>query len=393
MINENSNNISEKDEFQCLFQEIYDNIDIHKLKNGKKIMDNIKKSVENFQKDTKDKKTNLVIIGDYNSGKTTCCNSLIASLINEDKCKSWSNIGDFLPWAIVENTYYITVVECSNSCDFSLEHFEDEKLIKSITTRADQVENIKEYLYELDDKSDEKLREISRLEENRLEVPDLKDKFPMTVILIKIPQFSKELRIIDTPSLSTRILSDVCFEFLQKKGLVNIIFLILRNSHHRIVYDKGFKLAINNIVNSYPNSLSILLLTQIDEIIHEESKRLKMCQSELKRFLTFFGDKSKSLNYIGTFFVSCREALKDNEIYKKGMIKLKLKLIGVIIHKLKYCFKEYYSFMSEPENCFTSDEVNIIQTASVKSCEKYQESFKTWVEIENKEYENFEKNI
>ena len=118
-----------------------------------------------------------------------------------------------------------------------------------------------------------------------------------------------------------------------------------------------------------------------------------MCQSELKRFLTFFGDKSKSLNYIGTFFVSCREALKDNEIYKKGMIKLKLKLIGVIIHKLKYCFKEYYSFMSEPENCFTSDEVNIIQTASVKSCEKYQESFKTWVEIENKEYENFEKNI
>ena len=49
--------------------------------------------------------------------------------------------------------------------------------------------------------------------------------------------------------------------------------------------------------------------------------------------------------------------------------------------------------MSEPENCFTSDEVNIIQTASVKSCEKYQESFKTWVEIENKEYENFEKNI
>jgi len=377
MINENSNNISEKDEFQCLFQEIYDNIDIHKLKNGKKIMDNIKKSVENFQKDTKDKKTNLVLIGDYNSGKTTCCNSLIASLINEDKCKSWSNIGDFLPWAIVENTYYITVVECSNSCDFSLEHFEDEKLIKSITTRADQVENIKEYLYELDDKSDEKLREISRLEENRLEVPDLKDKFPMTVILIKIPQFSKELRIIDTPSLSTRILSDVCFEFLQKKGLVNIIFLILRNSHHRIVYDKGFKLAINNIVNSYPNSLSILLLTQIDEIIHEESKRLKMCQSELKRFLTFFGDKSKSLNYIGTFFVSCREALKDNEIYKKGMIKLKLKLIGVIIHKLKYCFKEYYSFMSEPENCFTSDEVNIIQTASVKSCEKYQESFKT----------------
>ena len=71
----------EKDDFQCLFQEIYEILDENKYKIKEENIIEVKKSVQQIQVNTNYKKTNLVLVGDFNSGKTTCCNTLIASLI------------------------------------------------------------------------------------------------------------------------------------------------------------------------------------------------------------------------------------------------------------------------------------------------------------------------
>jgi len=393
-LDDNNNDTSkvDKDVFQCLFKEINDHLENSKNNINIEKINEFKNSIEKIKSETIDKKTNLVLVGDFNSGKTTCCNSLIASLV-DNQFKPWSTYDDFLVSANTENTYFITVVESSDSNKFSLEHYVDNKLIKNITVRADDVEEIKTYLIDLDNKSTEKLKEIAEIEAKRIEDPNFKGKVPMTIVKVKIPGFSEKFRIIDIPGMTSSTLRDRFFNFLEEKCLVNI-FLIIRSLVHTKVSDPDFVITTNNICSTYPNSLSLLILTKVDELIKEKKDRnLKKYQDNLKEFLTYFGEKCTSLKNYGTFIVSCKEALEDNEIYKNGIIKLKNNIknlehtfaekqkMNSLITRLKHCFNEFNSSNTELNNIFDIDEVDEVRSASVISCCKLQDNIIKWINI------------
>jgi len=121
--------LQSKAKFNNLFEDIFrylnenDNI---------RFIDDFKKTVEKIQTEMNDKKTNLILVGDFNSGKTTCCNSLIASFMMANQTEGpWKKeYENFLITTRTENTYYITVVESSNDSMYYLEHFINDKLEK-----------------------------------------------------------------------------------------------------------------------------------------------------------------------------------------------------------------------------------------------------------------------
>jgi len=408
---ENNSLKKQTDESQCLFEEINKILDDEKYKVKKENIIEVKKSVEKIQNDTNDKKTNIVLVGDFNSGKTTCFNTLIATFMLEDNSKSWSTYNNFSPSSKTENTYYILVAERSKSDNFELYHYKDENLIKTISSTPDQVKDIKKYLIDLDIKSTEELSKIKdievKLREER-ENPNFSQKnpkdiktVPMNIVKIMIPGFSEDFRIIDIPGLTSVTLCKGFFNYLDKNCLVNI-FLVVRSLVHPKVTDADFVIASNNIVKKYPNSLTLLLLTKVDEIIEEEIEyELVKFQDILKMFLGEFCEKSKLLNYFGTYLVSCKEALKNNEVYKNGMNNLKNCIIDIeqkfskkqkmtyLLVKLNYCFNEFNNLISEKINCFTTYEISQLKKASVISCDEFEKSIKTWINIKIKDIKYF----
>jgi len=390
MITLNIDDANDKDEIQCLFKEIYELLE-SKFKFNEENITEFKNSVEKIHNETNDEKTNLVLVGDFNSGKTTCCNALIASLLN-DQFKPWTKFDDFLPSSRTENTYFITVVESSDTNKFYLEHYEDDKLIKKIAVRADDVEEIKTYLLDLDNRSNERLREIAEIEVKRREDPNFNEKVPRTLVKVMIPGFSEKFRIIDVPGMTSTTLCDDFFHFLQERCLVNI-FLIIRSLIHTKVSDAEFVIATNNIISRYPNSLSLLILTKVDGIIEEtDNSNLKKYQDNLKEFLTYFGKKSKSLKNLGTYVVSCIKALEDIEIYKNGVIKLKNHILDIeqkfsksqkiicLLNKLRYQLEKFNSrISSDQEMCFNDDEYEEILMAKKLSCEHFKCEITNWL--------------
>ena len=253
---------------------------------------------------------------------------------------------------------------------------------------------------DLDEKSTDKLKEINDLEVKRREVANYNEKIPMLIVKVMIPNFSDKFRIIDIPGMTSPSLCDGFFNFLQKECLVNI-FLIVRSLVHTKVSNVDFVIATNNMISKYPNSLSLLILTKIDEIIKENNpKDLKNNEKNLKSFLTDFGKKSNFLNYLGGYVVNCKEALNDTDIYKNGVIKLKNHIIDIehkfaerqkmtcLILKLRYLFNELNSVISEQVNCLNSYEVLQLKKACDQSCNKFDDSIDNWF-MDIKEYRFF----
>jgi len=399
--------------FKCLFDELYKLIDENKFKINEYHLDKFKKSIEKIEIDTNDTKTNLVLVGDFNSGKTTCCNSLIASLINENDNNPWKDYDDLLPSSESENTYFITVIESSDSGNFELDHYEDDKLIKNIsstgtteTTEGSETTKvnlgkIRDYLEALDKNSTVILKEKNDIELKRSEDPNFKGRCPMNVVKVRIPFFSEKFRILDIPGMTNSSLRDEFMNYLQKNCLVSI-FLVVRSLVHVKVTDVDFLKTTNKIVEEYPNSLSLLILTKVDSIKEKKPKDLEKFQGNLKSFLSYFEEKSKLLNNFETYIISCKESLEDNDVYKIGVVNLKnymkeieLKFaerqkMAKLILKLKFCLHEFNSIVSEKVNCFDNYEVSQVKNASVQACDIFEEKIKIWIDKEINQYKYFE---
>jgi len=281
---------------------------------------------------------------------------------------------------------------------YYLEHFINDKLEKTITN---DLQLIRKYLIELDDLSTEKLIEIAKIEELRVNNETCKETVSIEKVYLKIPGFSDKFRIIDMPGMTNSSIRDEFFKFINKKCLINI-FLIMRNLTQKKVSDVEFIITTNMIISRYPNSLSLLILSKVDALISEkDNANLKKYQDNLEQFLKHYENKGKFLKNCNIHILSCKEALKDIEIYKKGVNKLKDKIIDIhqnhsenqrligIINKLRYYSEDFNSKISEKYS-FDKDEIEIIYYASQESYYTLKDKITYWLNNDLFSFELFQ---
>ncbi len=352
----------------------------------------LKHRLSKIQEESKEKKTNIIVFGDYNAGKTTLINSLIAAFVNMNINLKWNM--DLLPSSLTENTYYITVVEDSKSDKYSLIHLEDEKIVKEIIT--DNKIEIKDYLDDLDDLATETIKKIS---DNEAENGDSEAKVPKIIIKIGIPGFSDRFRLIDSPGMTSYTIRNNFFSFLQENCLINI-FVFVNNLVQAKVSDKDFAIAANNIVAQYPNSFSYLVLSQVDMLLEKNDKTLKKYGDNYKLFLKSFTAKVSSLNNVKISILSCLKASQDEEIYQEGVLALRDSLIKIekeyaenihlqsVINKLRIYFEEFNSSNSNIPS-LSDEEIADINYAKNESYYKFMDLINELISKDFKDFNTF----
>ncbi len=294
----------------------------------------------------------------------------------------------------MENTYYITVLENSLDDMFHLTHLENNKKKKKFSSM--EIKDIREYLEDLDANATEYLKKASNYEASNEEVQIMK-----TEIRIRIPGFTDNFRVIDSPGMTLQAIRDNFFSFLNDNCLLNV-FLIVRNIQHKKVTDKDFVITTNRIIIQFTNSLSCLILSHVDKLIDTNNERsLKKYGQNLKLFFKSFYEKSGSLKHIKTSITSSFKAIRGNHIYQEGIKKLKDKLIEIeknyaipllitrIKNKLRLIVEQFNSSISVAPTLLTLDEEEQITWAMENAYHKYREDITKFISKDLISFETF----
>jgi len=99
------NNESNENPIDLLYKSVIGHINKSNL--SEKSRGELNEKVEKTKLDFNFNKVNIVVFGDFNSGKTTFINTLIFTLLKPENNKcTIKEFDKFLPHAITENTYY-----------------------------------------------------------------------------------------------------------------------------------------------------------------------------------------------------------------------------------------------------------------------------------------------
>ena len=341
-------------------------------------------------------KTNVVCLGVKNCGKTTLLNALTESFTNNNYDTSSEKYQELLPSKITENTYFTTVVEKSLNSKYSIDHrivdvLGERSYLQQLNIEFDEV---RAYFRNLNNESTEKLNKTNESIVMRLKNEDTVDtqEIPKEIIYLKIPNFPDNLRLIDIPGTSNDIFQNDFLDFLKNKCLMNI-FLITKNLTEASVIDPFFISTTNNIIEKYPQSVSLLILTQVDRIISETKQdNLNAYSENLSLFFKYFKEKCKEHRNLGIHILSCEEALKNNIYYKKGVKKLRDKLISFevfakgqensgVINMLNMEFEIFNSGLLK-EYCLKAEEIENIKQLANLSKTDYEKKINNLIDVD-----------
>ena len=319
----------------------------------------IKNQIEN-------EKINLVFFGKYSSGKTTAINTQI-KLLSNSKIK--------LPSSGFENTYYITVIESSIDGKFHFEKFINDQIIEEETLIGEQNSNIEidinKKLEDLDSKSSDILelfQNYNTLESDDETLENEITKIHKMIVLIKIPEFPNNLRLVDTPGYNS--IMDYFFDFLDRNNLFNI-FIYVRNICEKKINDETGQLLLIKLKKKYKNSSFILMFTYIDEILKEieNNSNLVNYKKNFKKFL--FNDMKLEENSKEKFIIS--NFLFQNNIEEKNKIYIeKNKNFKNIIEKILNKDGDFIKTISFLNKTLIS--VNQINNENINEKKSFEES-------------------
>ena len=230
--------------------------------NQGEIKESIHKAINETEEESKSNLINLVFIGNFNAGKTTMINSAIASITN-----NYDNIN--LVSSKSENSYFPIVIERAPDEYYYMTIFRSNETPEEI--KCQNPEEINTRLEEMDDKATDYLNDLENWEKETDEAKkkELEEKIPEIVVKIKIPNFHRDLRLIDSPGLTNKIMTERLFKLLNENYIMSI-FVYLKSFTQEKVTTNGMIYAFfKKIKDNYHNSIFCVCLTKYDKFLND----------------------------------------------------------------------------------------------------------------------------
>ena len=260
---------------------------------------------------------NLVFLGNFNDGKTTMINSIIACLT-----KKYDNVR--LISSRSENTYFPTVVERSPDNYYYITIIQSNIPQES---KFSDPQQINQKLEEFDDNSTDYLKDLEKYEQETDEEKrkEINDRIKDIIIKIKIPNFPFDLRLIDCPGLTNKIMTERVFKLINENYILSV-FIYLRSFTQEKVTDNGIIYEFfKKVKDNYHDSIFCLCLTKYDKFVKdylEGSKYYKPDQDpekekeknrEAKKLIENFINFKKEMTDHSKYIIFSKIFIMDNE--------------------------------------------------------------------------------
>jgi hypothetical protein len=277
----------------------------------------------------KGRKTNLIFLGNKNSGKTASLNSTFNMMVNRSKTK----LVDIFPTSDSENTYFITIVEASENGSLYTELHMNGKLGK--TTKHNTYKDLQDYLFDL---NEEGSNFLDIIQEKELKETEKNVEIQEIILIVRTPDFLPkflEYRLIDTPGLVSEVFRDRFKNFLINDNSLHL-FMYVTDLMQGCKIELGFQKIFQELFK-IGNSFMFILLTKIDELEKTISKYNLNTQTgkanlnKRQDFLNSFFKKIEKdyLNANSTNFVS-EICFIDNEGVSKGNEKCEKRFLELL---------------------------------------------------------------
>ena len=375
------------------------------------------KAFNDSQNEIESNFVNLVFLGNFNAGKTSMINAIIANSTN-----NFENVK--LPTSRSENTYYPTIIQCSPDNLYHLEISRKNVIENSTTYKT--AEKINDILDSYDEVSSDYLEIINQLETETDEniKCELEKKIPELIVRIKVPNFLKNIRLVDCPGLTSTTIKDRFFKLLEQKFLFSI-FIYLKSMVQEQVIDKVNIEVFKRIRKEHANSIFCICLTKYDIFLtdflegsdflnkssekktsREKTKEASKFGLKISQFFTRLSDISnrENDNYINIsniFFINSGGAIDQKNSNAKKQILLFIEIVEKIknekgkfikwkslINRMRNKIEEINSYYSK-EKLMTDQEIDTFGLQSELTSFYFKENIKKW-EFP-KEYEEFDK--
>lgn len=209
--------------------------------------------VDKIYSDYKSKKITYMFIGDVNAGKTTLINCFLLHYFEEisQQC-------NFLPIFNGENTAYFWVIESSEDQNFYISCDED-------LEKPYNLDEIKKKIVNLNEQQQKILNGLKEKKEHE------------KIIIIKIPKFPKNLRLIDVPGLSYTTLSQK-IKYYFEKAFISLFYVKSmedsQNITENIISLLNLLKKCNNGEEENPPILFSIIFTKKDKFFYIDQKIL-----------------------------------------------------------------------------------------------------------------------
>ena len=201
---------------------------------------------------------NLVFLGNFNEGKTTMINSIIACLT-----KNYDNNVRLIATKS-ENTYFPTVIEGSPDNYYHLIIIKSNNIQEEL--KFSDPNEINKKLDEFDKDSIKYLKDLQDYERETDEEKrkELKDRIKEIIIKIKIPNFASDLRLIDCPGLTINLISERVLKLINENYILSVFIYLRSFTQEKVTIDGSIYDFFEKIKRDYHNSIFCLCLTKYD---------------------------------------------------------------------------------------------------------------------------------
>ena len=286
---------------------------------------------------------NFILIGSICSGKTSYINNILSEyLVKND------NVKFELPASEAENTYYITFIEQSQDNSVQLTHCQylnnTKNELKTIHGQYNKgiIDQINQYLVDLDDNSNERLLKFKNSYLNPGESIN-EIELAIEIIILKLP-LTENIRIIDTPGLSSSLFSKA-ISYVMSEELLYSSFIYMKNLKEKEAIDIMKFQNIIKLSNELKCKSFNLCFTHIDELITLQHKNMKNYLKMNKIFMTEISDK---INFSNVFVTNAKDNTKNSnniKIFNKLKQEIEessnIKRCAIYIKKLIELVKDY----------------------------------------------------
>jgi predicted GTPase len=323
---------------------------------------------------------NILLTGGFSSGKSTLINTLVSIMTNKSK-----NVR--LPVSECENTYYQTVIEASPDEQYHLIISRSNKVNQE--TKSTNPEDINKELKILDKKSTENIKKLKQ-----------KESLEEMIITIRIPNFPKHLRLIDSPGLTTGKMKSQIFKLLDSNYLFSVIVYLkdLKElSENENVYtffneiqkknnDSQFCVCFNKydkLFSEYYTGSQYFTPDEDEEVTQTKTNELRKFTQNFTSFKGDLIERSKNLN-ISRIFIN--NNLGKTEHSKSQLNKFVNYINYLYVEKgeeiKKSCFITQFSYLLELIKCnlTSSDFEDCFKNIVLKASQIYCEQLVKWRE-------------
>ena len=186
-------------------------------KNLGEIREPILNAISDVEKQLNSDFINLVFLGNFNEGKTTMINSIIACLTknydNNLRLISSGSENTYFPTVIersLDNYYYMTIIQ--SNIPEELKFFNPQEINKKINEFDKNSNNYLKDLQNFERETDEEKRK------------ELKDRIKEILIKIKIPNFPSNLRLIHCPGITNKMITERVFKLINENYIFQFSF-------------------------------------------------------------------------------------------------------------------------------------------------------------------------